>query len=185
MCRIPSAFAVLAWIFVACIGRADDQLRTVRVLTYNIHHGEGTDGNFDLDRIARVIRAASPDLVALQEVDQKTKRSGGIDQLQKLAELTGLHPAYGRAMDYQGGAYGVAMLSRWPLKESRTHSLPSDPGVEPRVVLSAELTIGETGSNVHFLVTHVDHRADPTQRTMQLAKLREIFPAKPDQGLSI
>ena len=52
----------------------------VRVLTYNIHHGEGTDRKIDLARIAAVIKRVKPDVVALQEVDKATSRSHGVDQ---------------------------------------------------------------------------------------------------------
>src|SRR6202165_2432600 len=48
---------------------------TLRVLTYNIHHGEGTDGRFDVPRLAEVIKSVRPDLVALQEVDEGTERA--------------------------------------------------------------------------------------------------------------
>src|SRR5687768_15481548 len=73
----------------------------LRVLTYNIHHGEGVDGRLDLERIARVITAEEPDLVALQEVDVKTRRTGGVDQAAELARLTGMHFAFGKAIDYE------------------------------------------------------------------------------------
>ena len=53
----------------------------LRVLTYNIHHGEGTDGRFDLPRLAGVMKSVQPDLVALQEVDEGTTRSGAVRQL--------------------------------------------------------------------------------------------------------
>lgn len=75
----------------------------LRVLSYNIHHGEGVDGKFDLERIAKVIQSVNPDLVALQEVDRNTTRASDVDQAQELAELTGMHMAYGKALDYQGG----------------------------------------------------------------------------------
>ena len=159
---------------------AQESTRTLRVLTYNIHHGEGADGKLDLERIAKVILSEKPDLVALQEVDQTTKRTGGVDQIASLAELTSLHCAYGKAMDFQGGGYGVAMLSRWPLQETVTHALPIAVGVEPRAVLSATVQLGENGPKIQFLVSHVDHRANPTQRTIQIAKIRELFPPKPD-----
>src|SRR4029450_13576186 len=61
---------------------------TVRVLTYNIHHGEGTDGEFDLPRLARIIESSQPDLVALQEVDQGTERASGGNQLPEVGGLT-------------------------------------------------------------------------------------------------
>jgi endonuclease/exonuclease/phosphatase family metal-dependent hydrolase len=161
----------------------DEPGRTIRVLTYNIHHGEGADGKLDLERIAKVIMSEKPDLVALQEVDQKTKRTGGVDQLERLAILTGMFSTFGPAMDYQGGSYGVGILSRWPLIGAKTHSLPAPTGVEPRAVLSAEVAIDDRGTKIRFLGTHVDHRSDPAQRTAQVARIRELFPPKPD-GLS-
>jgi endonuclease/exonuclease/phosphatase family metal-dependent hydrolase len=171
---LGSVFAVLH----PALGQ--NPIRTLRVLTYNIHHGEGTDGKLDLERIAKVILSVKPDLVALQEVDQTATRTGRIDQIARLAELTSLHSAYGRAMDFQGGGYGVAMLSRWPLQEVVTHALPKAPGVEPRAVLSAVVQMEDNGPKLQFLVTHVDHRGDPTQRTIQVAKIRELFPPKPE-----
>jgi endonuclease/exonuclease/phosphatase family metal-dependent hydrolase len=155
---------------------AQEEARQLRVLTYNLHHGEGTDGKLDLERIAKVIQSTKPDLVALQEVDQSTRRSGGVDQVARLGELTGLHTAYGRAMDFQGGGYGVAMLSRWPLQNPRVHSLPSPEGVEPRVVLDVIVPIANNGSKIRFLVTHVDHKRDPVHRSLQVARIRELFP---------
>lgn len=148
----------------------------LRVLTYNIHHGEGTDGKLDLERLASVIADAKPDLVALQEVDRCTQRSGGVDQPARLGELTKLHVVFGKAMDYQGGAYGLAILSRWPVAESQTHSLPADAGVEPRAVLEARVPMGERGAEVRFLVTHLDSKRDPAQRRNQAERIRELFP---------
>ena len=176
---LRSAFIplLLGLVFVALTGSAQEPSRTLRVLTYNIHHAEGTDGKLDLERIAKVIQSAKPDLVALQEVDQSTKRSGGVDQLARLAELTGMHSAYGKAMDFQGGAYGIGMLSRWPLQNVRVHPLPSPPGVEPRAILEATVVPGENGAKLQFLVTHVDHKAAPAHRAQQVARIRELFPA--------
>jgi len=81
-------------------------------MTYNIHHGRGADGEINLERIAEVITRAKPDLVALQEVDVKTRRSGGVDQAAKLGELTGMSHFFAEAMPFQGGGYGNAVLSR-------------------------------------------------------------------------
>ena len=67
----------------------------LRVLTYNIHHGEGRDGKFDYQRLAKVITNLQPDLVALQEVDNKTHRADGTDQASRLGELTGMYHVFG------------------------------------------------------------------------------------------
>src|SRR5687768_6315860 len=103
--------SVAAFLLIASAAiPADETPRVVRVLTYNIHHGEGTDRRFDLERLAAVIKSVNPDLVGLQEVDEKTARSNGVDQAARLGELTGMHAIFGKAMDYQGGAYGLAIL---------------------------------------------------------------------------
>ncbi len=78
----------------------------LRVLTYNIHHGEGTDRKFDLERLAKSIQAPAPDMVALQEVERKTRRASGGDQAAELGKLTGMHAEFGKAMDYSGGEFG-------------------------------------------------------------------------------
>lgn len=156
---------------------ADDTGFTLRVLTYNIHHGEGVDGRLDLARIGAVIKGANADIVALQEVDQGAERTGGVDQAAKLAELTGLRAIFGKAMDYQGGAYGLAILSRFPLSNSRTHLLPTDPGFEPRALLEASVALGDGRSEILLLVTHLDHHAEPAQRLKQAAEIPQLFPA--------
>ena len=147
---------------------------TLRVLTYNIHHGEGVDGKLDLVRLAGVITAARADVVALQEVDQKTARTGGVDQAAELARLTGLHFAYGKAMDYQGGAYGQALLSRWPLTDFVVHPLPNPTKVEPRIAISAQVRPpGQPG--FRFVGTHLDANRDDTARWQQTTRLIELF----------
>jgi endonuclease/exonuclease/phosphatase family metal-dependent hydrolase len=154
---------------IACLwtvgGLANDgRARRVRILSYNIHHGEGTDGRINLERIAKVIRSASPDLVALQEVDRKTDRSGGVDQPAELARLTGMEVVFGRNITYQGGGYGNAVLSRLAVKRSENHPLPSLYEGEQRGVLEAEIQLAEGGPQLLFLATHLDYRRDDRER---------------------
>ena len=72
---------------------------TIRILAYNIHHGAGMDGILDLRRVAALIRELDPDLVALQEIDSATTRTGGVDQAAELGRLTGLTPIFGRFVE--------------------------------------------------------------------------------------
>jgi endonuclease/exonuclease/phosphatase family metal-dependent hydrolase len=116
---------------------------TLRVLTYNIHHGEGMDGRFDLPRVADVVKNAQADLVALQEVDEGTQRASGVNEVTELARLTDMHAAFGKAMDFSGGAYGVAILSRWPLRGTRNDPLPSFDDREPRTALTVDVQAGD------------------------------------------
>jgi len=146
----------------------------LRVLTYNIHHGQGTDGKFDLPRIADIIKQTNPDLVALQEVDQNTGRSSGVDQAAELAKLTGMHAAFGKAMDYDGGQYGEAILSRFPIKQTTNHPLPYSPGHEPRAAIAITTKLSR-GPPITFIGTHFDHTRDPTDRIAQAKKLAELY----------
>lgn len=147
---------------------------TVRVLCYNVHHGEGTDGKVDLARVARVIRDADPDLVALQEVDNKTKRTGGVDQTAEYARLTGLHAAFGKAINYEGGEYGQAVLSRVPMTAPAVHQLPGEPDREQRIAFAVRVTLG--GRELTFATTHLHHISEPF-RQRQAAKLNDLFGA--------
>lgn len=125
----------------------------VRVLSYNIHHGEGVDGRFDLERIAAVIRSADPDLAAIQEVDVRTVRSSGVDQADALARLTGMQVAFGHTIMHQGGLYGNAVLSKWPMDGFTTHALPGSEGRERRGAIEVRMS---RPIPFTFLATHLD-----------------------------
>ena len=141
----------------------------VRVLTYNIHHGEGMDRRIDLPRIARVIGEARPDLVALQEVHAGTRLAKGLDQAAELGRLTGMEARFAEAMPYQGGSYGEAVLSRWPILTNRTIALPATAGHEPRA--AAEIRVRSPAGELVFTGTHLDHVQDPENRMRQAGAL--------------
>ena len=126
---------------------------TVRVLAYNIHHGEGMDSVLDLGRIADLILDVRPDLVALQEVDSVVDRTGRVDQAAALARLTSMNVAFGSFMPYQGGAYGMAVLSRWPIARSENLRLPD--GDEPRSALSLVVELPRTGVRLRLVGIHL------------------------------
>jgi endonuclease/exonuclease/phosphatase family metal-dependent hydrolase len=139
------------------------------LLTYNIHHGEGTDGVLDLERIAAVINEASPDLVALQEVDDRVARTGGVDQAAEVGRLTGMHHAFAPFMELEGGRYGLAVLSRHPIQETRVIALPAGKH-EPRAALAAEVMIPGHAS-VTFVCAHLDWLDDDAERFAQAEAL--------------
>jgi len=132
----------------------------LRVMTYNIHHANPPSARvkIDVEAIARVINQEKPDLVALQEVDIHTERSGkNLDQARELARLTGMKSFFMKALDYQGGEYGIAVLSRYPIVDSAGYLLPRDPslGGEDRAV--ASITVQLPGNKkVIFASTHLD-----------------------------
>lgn len=112
------------------------QRRQILVMSYNVRHCAGMDGVVDYDRTAGVILRQQPDVVALQELDSMTSRSGHCDQLGELAGRTGYHDVFGPAIDYDGGKYGVGLLTREMPLSARCVPLPGD---EPRVLLVVEL----------------------------------------------
>ncbi len=108
----------------------------VKVMTYNVRHCAGMDLALDYDRTADVIHRQKPDVIALQELDSMTGRSGQCYQLDELAKRTDYHPIFGSAIDYDGGKYGVGILTREQPLSTRRIPLPGD---EPRVLLVVEL----------------------------------------------
>lgn len=161
---------LLIWIGMCVATQGTEPLR---VLSWNIHHGVGTDGRLDLPRIAGVIRSASPDLVALQEVDQGCSRSGGVDQTAELARLTGLTGHFGRAMDFGGGRYGQAILSKHPVAATRVHPLPGDG--EPRIAFSAEIL--RDGTRFQFVTLHLELTEEiRVRQATHLSRLPDLSP---------
>lgn len=146
--------------------------KSLRVLSYNIHHGEGTDGKIDLPRIATIIASVKPDLVALQEVDKKTKRSGGVDQTAELAKRTGLKGTFFRAIAFEGGEYGQAILARVAFDEGGTHQLPGPANQERRIAGYVRGTVD--GRELAFVTAHFNHLSDANRRE-QAAKLDVLF----------
>jgi len=82
------------------------------LMSYNVRNGKGLDNKRDFDRTAAVIRAAQPDVVALQEIDSVTRRSEGVDVAAVLGEKCAMYHTFSKAIDFDGGGYGVALLSR-------------------------------------------------------------------------
>lgn len=113
----------------------------LRVMTFNIRHSRGQDEIHSLERIARVIRKNRVDLVALQEVDVGTKRVGGLDQVKELGRLTRMHAVFGPAIEFQGGRFGNAILSRYPIVSKRSRLVSGKEGAEERTVLEVKVRL--------------------------------------------
>jgi len=146
---------------------------TFRVMTYNIHHGEGVDGRVDLERIAAVIRETQADLVALQEVDKGVQRTARRDLPAELAALTGMRCLFSNNFDYQGGEYGNAVLTRFPVRRwTNTHLRMLRPD-EQRGVLQAVVEVH--GRELLFLNTHIDYRPDDAERLANVTQFKEIL----------
>lgn len=162
---IGISFTSLAiWLLSACNTTEDAAPQAERfpinVMTYNIHHANPPSrekGYIDLNTIAQTIRKTGAHLVALQELDSVTLRSGKTFQLKVLAEMLGMHYYYGKAIPYQGGGYGVGILSKYPVGETRTIMLPKVEGFqgEDRVLALVKVTL-PGDKEVYFGSTHLD-----------------------------
>ncbi|OHB64272.1 MAG: hypothetical protein A2Y77_04435 [Planctomycetes bacterium RBG_13_62_9] len=132
------------------------------------------DKKFDYERLAKLINGLSPDIVALQEVDKGTQRASGVDQATLLGKLCKMHHVFGQAMPYQGGQYGEAILSRFPIEKTATHPLPYLVGQEPRAALEV-LVKPEGLPPITFVGTHLCHQSGET-RTQQTRRIGQLFP---------
>lgn len=135
--------------------------RPLRVLSYNIHYGQGMDGRYDVPRIAEVITKLTPDLVALQECDVGVRRSGRVNQVVELGRLTGLAARFGPTQHFEGGLFGNAVLSRLPIRDVRIDPLPYTEATAelvtyPRGAIAVTVALAD-GTPLRFVSTHFQH----------------------------
>lgn len=134
----------------------------VRVMTYNIHHGRGLDHRYDLARIAEVIRAQDPDIVALQEIEQFRIRTRRENQPAFLAKELGMHYTFARVRELHNedrhlhAAYGNAILSKHPIVAHEHFNISFVGAREPRGCLHATVEI--EGRMLHVFCVHLGLR---------------------------
>ncbi len=130
----------------------------MRLMTYNIQSGRDTFGKLDLSRSEETIRKHNPDILALNEVRMKTLDVNGAEQARLLAEGLQMHFFFAKAIDYNGGEYGIALLSKFPIVHAEAIPVPPLPAekrekrYEDRVLLKAELDVN--GKTVFAFVSH-------------------------------
>lgn len=156
---------------------ASGTARQLAVLSYNIHHANPPSqpaGFIDLDTIAATIRSSGADLVAIQELDSVTNRSNKQYQLQLLAEKLGMYYRFERTIPYGGGAYGIGLLSRYPISETMAYPLPNVEGIEtePRKMLLAKINI--QGKTLVFGCTHFDFKNAAVKMAQAKAMLENL-----------
>ena len=99
-------------------------MNRVRVMTWNIHGALGRNPRFDLDRVVALVRRHEPDIVALQEIDSRRAREAHIgDPFDVLQQSLGTHGIGARTVVTADGAYGQALISRWPLIDTEIRDL--------------------------------------------------------------
>ena len=119
----------------------------LKLMSYNVRNAKGMDGIHNIQRIANVIINEAPDVVAVQELDSMTTRSGQKYVLGELSERTQMYATYAPAISFQGGKYGIGILSKETPLTIRTYPLPGRE--EARMLLVAEF------KNYFFACTHL------------------------------
>lgn len=177
-----STFFGLVLLIISCSGKKQlangKDHASIKVMSYNVHHCNppAKPGLIDIAAIAAVINEAKPDLVGLQEIDVNTGRSGKtINQAAELARLTGMNYHFGKAIDHDGGEYGVAILSKYPISDARIFPLTSlaDLKGEPRILLTAKIKL-PSGRMILLANTHLDAQKSPANRMAQIKDINTI-----------
>lgn len=151
-----------------------------RVLTYNIHKGVGgIDRKYRPERVAEVIAHYAPDFVLLQEVDEGARRTGGHRQVDLLGDLVGLrHRTYfPNVRIRRGGHYGNAILSRFPLTETRNIDLTVR-FTKPRSVLHARFRVRRPGRG-RFRTVQVFNLHLGLSQVLRRIQLRRFLESEP------
>jgi len=162
----PSDHAGVVAKFIYQVKPTKEKNTKIRIVSYNIRRGLGMDDSTNIYRTAESLKTLNADIIGLQEVDMGVKRSGNVNQAAILGKQLGMYASFGPFMDYQGGRYGMAILSRYPMRNVKKVILPI--GNEPRVALVAELILPNDSTilvvNVHFDWVSDDHfRYDQAQ----------------------
>lgn len=153
----------LSWIVILlCLsGCFKTRSRTLRVMSYNIHHGCDANGQLQLKEIASLINEDSADIIGLIEVDSVCRRSDKTNQPALLGKMTSRHVAFVRHFPFDGGAYGLALLSKFPItgvKNVRIPVMTDENGDTTRALLFAQLTLPDQ-QQITVAVAHLDYRS--------------------------
>ena len=153
---------------------AKENRTIIRVLAYNILHGATTNRDNDLDVVARAILKTNPDLVTLQEVDYRTNRANRLDITAEIAKRTNMVSIFAKAVDWDSGEYGQALLSKYTFLKTGKVDLPTHKGNEPRIAIDSHLIL-PAGDTIRLVGTHLDHQKDSQERIEQAEELNRRF----------
>lgn len=143
----------------------DKEDNSVRLMSYNIRNARGLDNITNYDRIANVILEAAPDIIGIQELDSVTGRSKGVDVLDILSRETLMYPTYAASIDYDGGKYGIGVLSKE--KPINVIKVPLPCRNEPRMLLIVEL------EDYYFANTHFSLNSEDRMKAVEIIN-REV-----------
>lgn len=151
----------------------DKNKPTIKVATYNIGKNEAGKDVKDFTALNGAIKKIDADVIIVPEVDNKTERSGKIDQLKIIGEANNLYYAFGKAIDFDGGEYGVGILSKHKIVHSQAIHLPSGKA-EQRVLLLSQVVVPGFDSPILIMATHLDWQKNPEVRLMQVRHILDV-----------
>ena len=161
----------LLFIFAALFTFSAQAQNTLKLMSYNIKNANGMDNVCNFQRIANVINNTSPDVVAIQEVDSMTNRSGQKYVLGEIADRTQMHGYFAPAIDYDGGKYGIGLLTKQlPL---RLQTLPLPGREEARTLILAEF------ADYIYCCTHMSLTEEDRMKSLELVKAFTSSSTKP------
>jgi endonuclease/exonuclease/phosphatase family metal-dependent hydrolase len=143
----------------------------MKVMTFNIHAGVSITGVYDLDAIAAVINKYDPDYVALQEVDYNTERNGRDDIAKILAEKTNMNYVFGKAIPYQDGEFGNAMLSKKAIESSKNYEMPYENEERAAIKISSKV---DDYREIELISTHLDYGEDSDSEMARVESANRI-----------
>ena len=154
---------------------------TIKVATYNIGKNELASDVSDLDGLNKAIAKIDADVIVLTEIDNKTARSKKVHQLEEIAKANKMDFAFGKALDFDGGEYGVGILSKYKIDKSKVINLPSG-DAEQRVVLISQISKPGFDAPIIVMGTHLDWQKDPTIRIGQVRHILDASIGDTDTG---
>ena len=169
-------------LFMALAFPPDSFAQALKVMTYNIHHGADRIEVITLEEMGKFIRDSGADLVGLQEVDSLCNRSGKVDQMKRLSEITGMHYAFVRHFAYDGGAYGLGILARYPISNvsnDRITILPKNEAKPSLAFLTAHIGL-PGGKEIIFSTVHFSLNAPA-----RLLQANEVLERIKDEGIPV
>lgn len=143
-------------------------MKKITVASYNVRHG--ADAGLDMSKLAKCIHEVGADIVGIQEMDVNTTRVNGRDLVSELKEASGFE--YGdfvKCIDYKGGGYGTAIISKYPIVSFEKDMLYYTKGCEQRAV--GVCRVDADGHAFTFANTHLDLVGDDVRRK----QLSEIY----------
>ena len=148
------------------------QAKDLKVMTYNIYGARLTNG----DKLGEVIKKYNPDFIVLQEVDKNTIRSNKRDVTEDIVKKLGYDNYYfQKTLDFNGGEFGISIISKYPIERYYTFELPSV-GNEKRHLLGAQISKDVFGKSITIINAHLNYQENiKAEETEEVLAVTDVF----------